>query len=213
MLCESKQTDKVTFLRHIAGNRLAFGLANGTVGVYDYEKQGTLTRKWRVKSKHALNAVAVFDMTGAGKAELVIGWANGRVEVRNCASGEVLAKDTLPHQIAAIAKADFRLDGRMQVVVLSVEGELRGYIQNLGVVRSEESRAEDLEQELVALQQSKTELLCEIKNYEDNMRHMRTGQMKQGEGQLVMIPTDTDVTCQWQVRHAHARAIERSNNT
>jgi len=28
----------------------------------------------------------------------------------------------------------------------------------------------------LALQQ---ELLCEIKNYEDNMRHMKTGQMKQ----------------------------------
>ena len=63
ILCESKQTDKVTFLRHITGKSFAFGLANGTVGVYDYDK-GVLTRKWRVKSKHALNAIAVFDMTG-----------------------------------------------------------------------------------------------------------------------------------------------------
>jgi Bardet-Biedl syndrome 2 protein len=202
MLCESKQTDKVTFIKHIEKNRFAFGLANGTVGVYDYEK-GALTRKWRVKSKHALNAVAAFDMTGDGKLELVIGWSNGRVEVRNSNSGEVVAKDSLDHPIAAILKADFRMDGRMQVIVLSVEGELRGYVQNLGVVRTKEVKAEEQEQELIALQQTKTELLCELKNYEDNMRHMRTGQMKQGEGQLIMIPTDTEVTCQWRVDPAN----------
>ena len=143
MLCESKQTDKVTFLKHISGSRFAFGLANGTVGVYDYEG-GSLTRKWRVKSKHALNAVAPFDMTGDGKMELIIGWSNGRVEVRNATSGEVLAKDTLPHAIAAIVCADLRNDGRRQAVVLSVEGELRGYLQTLGVVKTKESCAEDL---------------------------------------------------------------------
>ena len=139
MLCESKQTDKVTFFNHISGNRFAFGLANGTVGVYEYAN-GALTRKWRVKSKHALNAVASFDITGDGKKELVIGWSNGRVEIRNCSSGEVVAKDSLPHSIAAIVCADLRLDGRMQVVVLSAEGELRGYVQNLGVVRTKESQ-------------------------------------------------------------------------
>ena len=202
MLCESKQTDKVTWLRHVAGNRFAFGLANGTVGVYDFEK-GALIRKWRVKSKHALSAVAVFDMTGDGKKDLVIGWSNGKIEVRNSLSGEIIAKDSIDHTIAAILCADLRRDGRAQVIVVSVEGEVRGYVQNLGVVRTKEAHAEEVEQELIALQQTKTELLCELKNYEDNMRHMRTGQMKQGEGQLTMIPTDTEVTCQWQVDEAN----------
>ena len=130
---------------------------------------------------------------------MVIGWSNGRVEVRNVSSGEVIAKDSLDHAIAAIFRADFRLDGRMQVIVLSVQGELRGYLKNLGVVRTDESRAQEQEQELIALQQTKIELQCELKNYEDNIRHMKTGQMKQGEGQLIMIPTDTEVNCQWQV--------------
>ena len=138
-------------------------------------------------------------MAGTQDLELVIGWSNGRVEVRNVSSGEVIAKDSLDHAIAAIFRADFRLDGRMQVIVLSVQGELRGYLKNLGVVRTDESRAQEQEQELIALQQTKIELQCELKNYEDNMRHMKTGQMKQGEGQLIMIPTDTEVNCQWQV--------------
>jgi Bardet-Biedl syndrome 2 protein len=213
MLCESKQTDKVTFLRHVQGNRFVFGLANGTVGVYEYA-DGAITRKWRVKSKHALNALEVFDMTGAGKLELIIGWSNGRLEVRNSASGEVLAKDSMDHPIAALLRADLRQDGRTQIVAVSIEGELRGYLQNLGVVRTDESRAEELEQELVALQQTKTELLCELKNYEDNIRHMRTGQMKQGEGQLVMVPTDTGVSCQWQADTVNKRVnlrIETNN--
>ena len=138
-------------------------------------------------------------MAGTQDLELVIGWSNGRVEVRNVSSGEVIAKDSLDHAIAAIFRADFRLDGRMQVIVLSVQGELRGYLKNLGVVRTDESRAQEQEQELIALQQTKIELQCELKNYEANMRHMKTGQMKQGEGQLIMIPTDTEVNCQWQV--------------
>ena len=138
-------------------------------------------------------------MAGTQDLELVIGWSNGRVEVRSVSSGEVIAKDSLDHAIAAIFRADFRLDGRMQVIVLSVQGELRGYLKNLGVVRTDESRAQEQEQELIALQQTKIELQCELKNYEDNMRHMKTGQMKQGEGQLIMIPTDTEVNCQWQV--------------
>ena len=138
-------------------------------------------------------------MAGTQDLELVIGWSNGRVEVRSVSSGEVIAKDSLDHAIAAIFRADFRLDGRMQVIVLSVQGELRGYLKNLGVVRTDESRAQEQEQELIALQQTKIELQCELKNYEDNMRHMKSGQMKQGEGQLIMIPTDTEVNCQWQV--------------
>ena len=34
--------------------------------------------------------------------------------------------------------------------------------------------------------------------------------MKQGEGNLIMIPTDTDVTCQWQVDEANKSVNLRS---
>ena len=66
VMLESKQTDKVqsachhrscmigtqvTALCYISDRRFAFGLANGTVGVYEWS-QGDMVLKWRVKSKH-----------------------------------------------------------------------------------------------------------------------------------------------------------------
>jgi Bardet-Biedl syndrome 2 protein len=34
---------------------------------------------------------------------------------------------------------------------------------------------------------------------------MRTGQMKQGEGQLLMVPVETDIKCQWRVDQVNKR--------
>jgi len=93
----------------------------------------------------------------------------------------------------------------MQIVAISTEGEIRGYLQSTGVVRSEEAVLEEEERLLAELNQTKQELLCEVRNYEDNFRHLQTGRMKQGEGQLIMIPIETDINCEWQVDRANKR--------
>jgi len=49
-------------------------------------------------------------------------------------------------------------------------------------VRGVQVREEEEEELVTSLNQTKQELLCEIKNYEDNMRHIKTGQMKQVPG-------------------------------
>ena len=54
-----------------------YGLANGTVGVYDRSH-----RLWRVKSKNRLTALSSFDIDGDGVPELISGWDNGNFEVR-----------------------------------------------------------------------------------------------------------------------------------
>jgi len=69
---ESTQTDKVNGLAHTNNNRFAYSLTNGTVGVYEYSG-GSIQRKWRVKSKHRVNAIHAFDINGDGVKELVIG--------------------------------------------------------------------------------------------------------------------------------------------
>lgn len=114
-------------------------------------------------------------------------------------TGEVLFKDNMDTAIAAILQSDFRLDGRQQVIVCSTNGEVRGYVPNSLVSKTDEMVAEEEEQTLSSLNQAKQELLYELKNYEDNMRHIKTGQMKQGEGQLMMISVDTVVKCKWEV--------------
>mmetsp|Transcript_16107 Transcript_16107/g.40587 ORF Transcript_16107/g.40587 Transcript_16107/m.40587 type:complete len:715 (+) Transcript_16107:67-2211(+) len=195
---ENTQTDKVSGLVHTNGNRFAYALVNGTVGVYEYNA-GAITRKWRVKSKHKVSGINAFDINGDSVKELVIGWSNGRVEVRSDLSGEVLFKDNLESPIAGILLSDFRLDGREQVIVCSTGGEVRGYVPNSVVNKTDEIMAEEEEQAIAALNQAKQELLYEMKNYEDNVRHIRTGQMKQGEGQLMMLPIDTAISCQWEV--------------
>ena len=88
IVAEGTQNDKVLFLQRIppnkrgeGGNRLLYALENGTVGVYELSG-GKLKRKWRVKSKHKVQAMTVFDMQQTGVCDIIIGWSNGRIEVR-----------------------------------------------------------------------------------------------------------------------------------
>lgn len=84
-----------------------YGLDNGSIGVYK-EK----TRLWKVKAKHKV--VSVISVQ-ADKSIfcLVIGWSNGRVEVRNDVTGEILYKMSLNSPIAKILQGDYRMDGTL----------------------------------------------------------------------------------------------------
>ncbi|KAH8059998.1 hypothetical protein JL722_4952 [Aureococcus anophagefferens] len=73
---EATEADRVVALAGLDGGRFAFGLANGTIGVYRGAE-----RKWRVKSKHALVALAAHDVTGDGAFEIIAGWSTGALTV------------------------------------------------------------------------------------------------------------------------------------
>jgi Bardet-Biedl syndrome 2 protein len=74
MVAEITEADKVTVLHHVSGSRFAYGLANGTVGVYADPK----TRLWRVKTKHQPTCILAYDIDLDGVAEIFSGWNNGK---------------------------------------------------------------------------------------------------------------------------------------
>jgi Bardet-Biedl syndrome 2 protein len=105
-----------------AGGQFGYALSNGTVGVYE---RGA--RKWRVKSKHTPTALAAYDLDGDGVDELVTGWDNGRVEVRNQATGDVFFRTSLSASVASLLVSDFRKARAFELVTCSTSGEVRGF--------------------------------------------------------------------------------------
>ena len=55
--------------------------------------------------------------------ELITGWSNGKVDVRNCRNSEIIFKDVLSHGIAGIVSGDYKRAGRNQLIVVSQTGE------------------------------------------------------------------------------------------
>lgn len=54
------------------------------------------------QSKHTPMCIAGFDYTGNGVLEMVIGWSNGKMDIRNQETGEVLCKTMFGSHIAGI---------------------------------------------------------------------------------------------------------------
>lgn len=127
LLSEMTETDKITALAIPLPGQFAYALANGTVGVYS---GASSTRLWRVKSKMRAVALVAFDINNDGVPELIAGFANGRFEARRIANGELLYRDTLSGPIASLQVADYRGDGKPLLLVVGVDGEVRGYSQS-----------------------------------------------------------------------------------
>jgi Bardet-Biedl syndrome 2 protein len=189
VLKEITETDVVIRVQPVHKTRYAYALSSGTVGIYD-----KLTRAWRVKSKNRVNCVDCFDIDSDGVPELVTGWENGKVEVRNQKTGEVMSKDYFQAPVAALVHADYRLDGRPALMCLTTEGDVRGWLpsstggdQSGSAPSAQETKDNDSFRELLA---KKQELTQELASFQE-----QTKQFKQGGGANAnvqgVIPTDT----------------------
>eukprot|EP00040_Diaphanoeca_grandis_P022567 m.121640 g.121640 ORF g.121640 m.121640 type:complete len:767 (+) comp28869_c0_seq1:192-2492(+) len=130
LLHEFSETEAVSGLCDLGGSRFAYCLGNGSIGAYDGPN-----KSWRVKMKAKPVCILDYDMTMDGRPELVTGWSDGTVDVRvdrDNGTGQILIKDKFPCSIAGIVKGDYRSDGTCMLLVVSVEGEVRGYLP-LGV--------------------------------------------------------------------------------
>ena len=121
MIGEQSEADKITFLCPIQKSQFAYGLSNGTVGVYS----GIKSRMWRVKTKHQVTALTAYDMNSDGVKEVISGWSNGTLNIRNDSNGETLYKCSMGGPVAAIVTGDYRNDGKEELIVCSSSGEVR----------------------------------------------------------------------------------------
>lgn len=185
---EITETDVVTRVVPLHGSRFAYALMHGTVGVYE-----KMSRAWRVKSKNRVNSIECFDLDNDGVPELIAGWENGKVEVRNEKSGEVMCKDYFQAPVAQLLHADYRLDGRETLMCLTTEGDVRGWLPSAtgsdatGKSTSSAADVKDTEayRELIA---KKQELTQELNSFQEQQRQFKQGGKDTGQG---IIPTDT----------------------
>jgi len=190
---EITETDVVIRVEPLHKTRFAYALMHGTVGVYE-----RLSRAWRVKSKNRINCINCFDLDNDGVPELIAGWENGKVEVRNEKSGEVMSKDYFQAPIAALVHADYRLDGRSCLMCLTTEGDVRGWLPSSsgsehggggggsgGGVPMADAKESEAYRELMA---KKQELTQELNSYQEQVKQFKQGGRDSAQG---IIPTDT----------------------
>ena len=176
VISETTETASITHLCPLApltsSPLFAYGLSNGTLGVYN----GSSQRVWRMKSKNKLLSVASFDIDGDGVPEVCSGWSNGKFEVRRDRDGSVVFKDRLSAGVAGLVVGDYRLDGAEQIVVCSQSGEVKGYLPfqgNVGTKILNEKKEDVAVNELLT---EKQELLLKLRGIEGNVKHLKSGE-------------------------------------
>ncbi|KAG7333272.1 hypothetical protein KOW79_003407 [Hemibagrus wyckioides] len=195
LVSEMAENETVTSLCHMHGSRFGYALANGTVGVYD-----RTARYWRIKSKNHAMSIHAFDLNGDGVVELITGWSNGKIDARSDRTGEVIFKDNFSSSVAGVVEGDYRMDGQIQLICTSVEGEVRGYLPASKELKGNLMDA-SVEQDLIReLSQRKQNLLLELRNYEENNKAIPGA--PEGEIQMGVIPANTQLQTALSVRAA-----------
>ncbi|XP_060248191.1 Bardet-Biedl syndrome 2 protein [Meriones unguiculatus] len=214
IVAEMTETEIVTSLCPMYNSRFGYALSNGTVGVYD-----KTARYWRIKSKNHAMSIHAFDINSDGVCELITGWSNGKVDARSDRTGEVIFKDNFSSAVAGVVEGDYRMDGHVQLICCSVDGEIRGYLPGTAEMKGSLLDT-SVEQDLIReLSQKKQNLLLELRNYEENKAE-QSSPPTEADGQKGIIPANTklhtalSVSLGSDVQDAHAELrISTSNET
>ncbi|XP_055796275.1 Bardet-Biedl syndrome 2 protein homolog isoform X1 [Salvelinus fontinalis] len=196
LVSEIPENETVTSLCHMHGSRFGYALANGTVGVYD-----RTARYWRIKSKNHAMSIHAFDLNADGVVELITGWSNGKIDARSDRTGEVIFKDNFSSSVAGVVEGDYRMDGQIQLICTSVEGEVRGYLPASKEMKGNLMDS-SVEQDLIReLSQRRQNLLLELRNYEENAKQAVPGSSER-DTQMGVIPANTQLQTVLSVRAA-----------
>uniref|UniRef100_A0A3B5M3J9 Bardet-Biedl syndrome 2 n=1 Tax=Xiphophorus couchianus TaxID=32473 RepID=A0A3B5M3J9_9TELE len=192
IVSELNENETVTSLCHMHGSRFGYALANGTVGVYD-----RTARYWRIKSKNHAMSIHAFDLNADGVVELITGWSNGKIDARSDRTGEVIFKDNFSSSVAGVVEGDYRLDGQVQLICTSIEGEVRGYLPASKALKGNLMDSNAEQDRIRELSQRRQNLLLELRNYEENAKGV--SQTNSGMG---VIPANTQLQTTLSVRAA-----------
>ncbi|KAM7282679.1 Bardet-Biedl syndrome 2 protein homolog [Ixodes scapularis] len=105
-------------------------------------------------------------LTGPGERRSRVPGAAASVDGRHVTTGEVVFRDAFPHGVAGIVQADYCGDGREELIVCSVNGEVRGYLPTTAELRQQIVDATFEQDTVRELSQKKQMLQLEMRNYE-----------------------------------------------
>ncbi|KAG8345226.1 putative intergrin alpha chain protein [Trypanosoma vivax] len=151
--------------------RFAYLSDNGTIGVYNKNE-----RVWRAKGKHRPVSAAFCDVDFDGVQELVVGWSNGLVEVRDGAEKRgVMFKETFSAPVSSVLADDYRQNGQPLPIICTVDGVVRGIQQT----RAEEGVVVTRKKETVRLDtllEERQALTVELECIEEQLARWQLGE-------------------------------------
>jgi Bardet-Biedl syndrome 2 protein len=210
ILFEINEAAKISQLCPIRDTYFAFALDNGTVGVYNRKQ-----RLWKVKTKFKVVSLVGIDVEGESIYCLIVGWNNGRVEVRSDVSGEVLFKIQLSSPLAKILKGDYRNDGTVQIIVITTDGQVKGYSFNYnlrGLTQDNAGPTQAAKQNEVLfaeLTKKKNDLMAEYKMLSEN----KPSAKKADAASLVPYNTKVGTAFRHNMNKKIPELIFQTNNT
>jgi len=182
LIYDINESAKVTGLMATKLGRYAYALDNGTLGLYNKTH-----RVWRAKTKNKVITLTAGDVNGDGQPEIVVGWSNGRFEVRSESKGEPLYKKMVKEPISKVILDDLRLDGTQQTIICTESGKVIGLAQTQESAPQEIEANPDREQELIEeLSLKKQTLLNELNSL--------VQQPKRSKATPSVLPSNTQVT-------------------
>ena len=126
VVSETTETARPTLLSPLPGGAFAYALDNGTVGVYSAAGG---ERLWRVKSRCEATALVLDEVRPDGTRGLIVGWADGKLEMLSLSTGALLWQTELSAEVAAVLSVDYRSEGKVALVACATDGTVRGYLR------------------------------------------------------------------------------------
>jgi len=180
---ETTESDVIANLEHIQEKWFAYGLDNGTLGVYNDS-----TRVWNAQAKYDIMDIAVYDIDNDGQPEIITGWSNGRLEVRCFEDGQLMFKDRFSSPVSGIQIADYRMQGQDEVITCTADGVIRGYCRAATEEAKETIDQKQANFKVEALKAKKMALQLEAMGFERNLKDAKSKTREAG-----LVPEDTAI--------------------